>query len=139
MHEFPVSYSHTEWYFLISLFGAREYKHEYKHDTIISFVPEVAVKKYLIKLNFNHSLKPDLPVTHSSSLCMWLSVLSFFSLLQPRCYDRVAGFVGGGNIAIVTAPPLLNFVLHCASIFISLWFLFIFFFMPGTSVSGCGD
>ena len=35
VHEFPVSYSHTEWYFLISLFGAREYKHararEYKH------------------------------------------------------------------------------------------------------------
>ena len=27
VHEFPVSYSHTEWYFLISLFGAREYKH----------------------------------------------------------------------------------------------------------------
>ena len=26
-HELPVSYSHTEWYFLISLFGAREYKH----------------------------------------------------------------------------------------------------------------
>ena len=27
MHEFPVSYSHTEWYFLISLVGAREYRH----------------------------------------------------------------------------------------------------------------
>ena len=27
VHEFPISYSHTEWYFLISLFGAREYKH----------------------------------------------------------------------------------------------------------------
>ena len=27
LHEFPVSYSHTEWYFLISLFSAREYKH----------------------------------------------------------------------------------------------------------------
>ena len=27
VHEFPIFYSHTEWYFLISLFGAREYKH----------------------------------------------------------------------------------------------------------------
>ena len=27
VHEFPISYSHTECYFLISLFGAREYKH----------------------------------------------------------------------------------------------------------------
>ena len=27
LHEFIISYSHTEWYFLISLFGAREYKH----------------------------------------------------------------------------------------------------------------
>ena len=27
VHEFPVSYSHTEWYSLFSLFGAREYKH----------------------------------------------------------------------------------------------------------------
>ena len=27
LHEFPVSYSHTEWYFLSFLFGAREYKH----------------------------------------------------------------------------------------------------------------
>ena len=26
--EFPLSYSHTEWYFLISLFGAREYKND---------------------------------------------------------------------------------------------------------------
>ena len=25
VHEFPVSYSHTEWYFLFSLFDAREY------------------------------------------------------------------------------------------------------------------
>ena len=27
LREFPVSYSHTGWYFLFSLFGAREYKH----------------------------------------------------------------------------------------------------------------
>ena len=39
------------------------------------------------------------------------------------------GFVGGGgNIAIVTALPLLNFVLYCVQIFISLWFLYILFF-----------
>ena len=40
------------------------------------------------------------------------------------------GFVGGGgNIAIVTALPQLNFVLHCVLIFISLWFIYILFFM----------
>ena len=40
------------------------------------------------------------------------------------------GFVGGGgNIAIVTALPMLNFALHCVQIFISLWFLYILFFM----------
>ena len=27
VHEFPISYSHTEWYFIFSLFGARETKH----------------------------------------------------------------------------------------------------------------
>ena len=27
VHEFPISYSHTEWYFLFSFFGARETKH----------------------------------------------------------------------------------------------------------------
>ena len=40
------------------------------------------------------------------------------------------GFVGGGgNIAIVSAQPLLNFVLHCVEISISLGFLYIVFFM----------
>ena len=48
------------------------------------------------------------------------------------------GFVGGSsNIAIVTALPFLNFVLYCVQIFISLWFLDIYFLCcPGTSVSG---
>ena len=48
LYEFPVSYSHTEWYFLLSLFGARECKRP--ADTIIGFVPEVAVKNHLIKI-----------------------------------------------------------------------------------------
>ena len=48
VHEFPVSYSHTKWYFLISLFGAGEYK--CPADTIIGFVPEVAVKNHQIKI-----------------------------------------------------------------------------------------
>ena len=51
------------------------------------------------------------------------------------------GFVGGvGNITIVTALPMLNFVFNYVSIFISLWFIYILFLcLPGTSVSGCGD
>ena len=46
VHEFPISYSHTEWYF-ISLFGARKSKQA--QTPIIGFIPEVAVKNYLIK------------------------------------------------------------------------------------------
>ena len=58
-------------------------------------------------MSYSHSRKPDLPVTHSSPLSMWLSVLFFFpNPLNPRCKRRVMGFVGGaGNIAITTALP----------------------------------
>ena len=88
------------------------------------------------------SHKHDLPVTHSSPLCTWLSVLSFFSSsLKPRCQDRVMGFVGGGsNIAILTAIPQL------ISVLIVFKYLLVygihsshFLCLPGTSVSGCGD
>ena len=59
-------------------------------------------------MSYSHSHKPDLRVTHSSPLSMWLSILLFFFLapLKPRCQGRVMGFVGGGgNIAIATALP----------------------------------
>ena len=66
-------------------------------------------------MSYSHSRKPDLPVTHSSPLSMWLSVLFFFSgPLKPCCKGRVMGFVGGGgNIAITTALPLSSFVYCC--------------------------
>lgn len=35
--------------------------------------------------NYSHSCKPDIPVTHSSPFCMWLTVCLFFSLLKPCC------------------------------------------------------
>ena len=60
-------------------------------------------------MSYSHSRKPYLPVTHSSPLSTWLSVLLFFFL--PRwnhaaCQGRVVGFVGGGGvIAIATALP----------------------------------
>ena len=38
VREFPVSYSHTKWYFLISLFGAREYKHAQRTLVLASFL-----------------------------------------------------------------------------------------------------
>ena len=59
-------------------------------------------------MSYSHSRKPDLPVTHSSPLSKWLSVLLFFfpPRLKPRCQGRVMGFVGGGgNIAIATPLP----------------------------------
>ena len=57
-------------------------------------------------MSYSHSRKPDLPVTHSSPLSTWLSILFFLPLLKPRCQGRVMGFVGGGsNIAITTALP----------------------------------
>ena len=62
MHEFPISYSHTEWYLLISLFGAREYKHA--QLTLIGFIPEVAVKNHLIKKYFlDNEIKMELYLT----------------------------------------------------------------------------
>ena len=42
MHEFPISYSHTESYFIFAFFGARETKHAQRTLTIIGIVPEVA-------------------------------------------------------------------------------------------------
>ena len=50
MHEFPISYSHTEWYFLFFFFGARETKHAQR---AIGFVPEVAVQTIYLKLKFD--------------------------------------------------------------------------------------
>ena len=63
-------------------------------------------------MSYIHSRKPDLPVTHSSPLNMWLSTLFFFPPpLKPCCHDRVMGFVGGGdNIAISTALPPSSFM-----------------------------
>ena len=81
-------------------------------------------------MSYSHSRKPDLPETHSSPLCTWLSVLCFFAPAKTTLLGQgYVFFVGGGNIAIVTALPLLNFVLHCVQIFISLWFIYILFFM----------
>ena len=56
-------------------------------------------------MSYSNSRKPDLPVTHSSPISMWLSVLFIFSSpVKPRCQGSVMGFVGdGGNIAIATA------------------------------------
>ena len=64
-------------------------------------------------MSYSHSRNPDLPVTHSSPLSTWLSVLFLFSsptktTLSGQCY----GFVGGsGNIVIATALP--SFFLYC--------------------------
>ena len=49
-------------------------------------------------MSYNHSRKPDLPVTHSSPLCTWLSMLYFYPpALKLRCQGRVMGFVGYGE------------------------------------------
>ena len=63
-------------------------------------------------MSYSHSRKPDLPVTDSSPLCTWLSILFFFPpLLKPCCQGRVMGLVGGGgSIAIATALPPSLFV-----------------------------
>ena len=63
-------------------------------------------------MSFSHRRKTDLPITHSSPLNTWLSVLLFFSpRLKPLCQGRVRGFVGGGgNIAIATALPPSSYV-----------------------------
>ena len=59
-------------------------------------------------MTYSHSRKPDLPITHSSPLSTWLSVLFFYFLPHTKqlCQGRVMGFIGGGsNIAITTALP----------------------------------
>ena len=65
-------------------------------------------------LSYSHSRRPDLPVTHSLPYVRGLAYSLFFSPAKTTLLGQGYGFVGGGgNIAIVTALPLLNFVLHC--------------------------
>ena len=82
-------------------------------------------------MNYGHSRKPDLPVTHSSPLSTWLSLL-FFSFpppLKPRCQGRIMGFVvGGGNIAIATALPPSSFVYCIVNIKLFMDFLYLIFY-----------
>ena len=64
-------------------------------------------------MSYSHSCKPDIPITHSSHLSMWLSMLfSFFPPpLKPHCQVGFMGSVGDGcNIAITTALPPQSFV-----------------------------
>ena len=63
-------------------------------------------------MSYSHSRKPDLHVTHSSHLGMWLSVLVFFSLPRLNFTVRAGLWVllVGGNIAISNALPPLSFV-----------------------------
>ena len=79
-------------------------------------------------MSYSHSRKPDLPVTHSSPLSTWLSVLFVFPpLLKPSCQGRVMGFVGGGgNIAITTALPPSSLVYCCKHYFMD--FLYLIFY-----------
>ena len=77
VHKFPISYSHTEWYFIFSLFGAEKLnmpsRHYYSHyswsgrnwtcpaDTITAIIPEVAVRTIKFKIpkserNFHFSV-----------------------------------------------------------------------------------
>ena len=61
-------------------------------------------------MSYSHSRKPDLPVTHSSYLSTWLSVLFFLaSPAKTTCQGRVVGFAGGGgNIALQLPYPHLR-------------------------------
>ena len=63
-------------------------------------------------MSYSHSRKQDLPVTHSSPLSVWFSVLFFFSSpAETTLLGQGMGFVGGGgNIAIATALPPSSFV-----------------------------
>ena len=62
-------------------------------------------------MSYSHSRNPDLPITHSSPISMWLGVLFFSSPAKTTLSCRVIGFVGGGgNIAIETTLPPSYFV-----------------------------
>ena len=82
----------------------------------------------LLSLRGDH--KPDRPVTHSSPLSMWLSVLLFFlPPLKPRCQGKVMGFVGGGgNIVIATALPTSSLVYCIVNIKRFIYFLYHIFY-----------
>ena len=81
-------------------------------------------------MSYRHNRKPDLPVTHSSPLSTWLSLLFFFPHhLKPRCLGRVMGFVGGGgNIAIATALPPSSFMYCIVNIKKFMEFLYLIFY-----------
>ena len=53
VHEFPISYSHSDWYFIFSLFGAREAKHAQQclAMPIIGIVPASGCSNHLILKN----------------------------------------------------------------------------------------
>ena len=81
-------------------------------------------------MSYSHSRQPDLPVTHSSPLSTWLSVLFFFSSqLKPHCQGRSFVGGGGGNIAIATALPPSSFVYCIVNINLTVYGFFLLFFM----------
>ena len=62
-------------------------------------------------MSYSHRRKSDIPVTHSSPLSTWLSILFFFFFPVKTTQGRFMGFVGGGdNIAIATALPPSSFM-----------------------------
>ena len=78
----------------------------------------------------SYSRKPDLPVSHSSPLSTWLSVLIIFSsTAKTTLSGQGYGFVGGGgNIAIATALSPSSFVYCIVNIKQFMEFLYLIFY-----------
>ena len=82
-------------------------------------------------MSYSHSRKPDLPVTHSSPLSMWLSVLFFFSSpTKTTLSGQGYGFCWWrhSNIAIATALPPSSFVYCIVKFKYFMDFLYLIFY-----------
>ena len=78
----------------------------------------------------SHSRKPELPVTHSSTFSMWLSILFFPPLLIPRCQVSVMDFVGGGSKVAIPTTPLLLFFWFCSVNILAVYRIYLFNVLP---------
>ena len=94
-HDFPMSYNHTEWYFLFSLFGARGYKHAQRTLLQALFLKwplkPLILKKIKLISDSRNQFRDIISDSRYliSSIAHRFQILSAFTKLKTQVYDSV--------------------------------------------------